>query len=73
MKINDKELIEEMNHSEFFFRDYGTVQIDGFSLIRGGEVVEKITSKNIDEVRDAINMTEYGTTDMNEIMRMEGF
>ena len=37
------------------------------------KVLEKITSKNYQEVIDGYNMTEYGTTNIKMIMEMEGF
>ena len=74
MKKDQKEFIKELDGTEIFFRDLGAVGIDAsnMQLVRG-DWREKITSRNYKEVVDAYNMTEYGTTDMNRIMEMEGF
>ena len=73
MNKYDKEFLKELNGQEIYYKDIGIVMIKDFTLIRHGEVIEKITSKNIRDVIDGYHMTEYGTTNIQMIMEMEGF
>lgn len=68
-----KNFIRELDGTEIQYSDIGTVFVRGNKLIHNGEVVERITPENYDEVVEGYRMTEYGTTDLKQIMRMEGF
>ena len=73
MNKEQKEFIKSLNGTEFFYSDIGGVLVRDFELIRFGEVIEKITSKNYQEIVDSYHEDEYGTTDIKEILAMEGF
>jgi len=73
MNKNQKEFIEQLNGSELMFEDVGCVGIEGNKLIKGSKTILTITSKTYKRVVDAYNLDEYGTTDFDSIMKMEGF
>ena len=73
MNKEQLETMNELNGSEVMFGELGAVgvKVEGTDVfIVDGNRKIKSTYK---EVLEAYYMTEYGTTDMAEIMRMEGF
>ena len=72
MKKEQKELIEVLNGEELAYKDV-IVLVEGENLILNGKVYGKITKKNYRAISDAWKMQEYGTTDLKEIMTIEGF
>jgi hypothetical protein len=73
MNKNQIETMKELEGSEVFYEDLGAVGIK----VEGTDVFvidcgRKIKS-SYKKVMTAYLMTEYGTTDMSEIMSMEGF
>jgi len=72
MDKQQKELLKSLNGQEILLCPYGAVGIKGNTFVHGG-IAHKIDSSNFEEISDAHLMTEYGTTDFDAIMRMEGF
>ena len=71
LNAGQREIIEILNGSEFEYGDT-IVLIDGLKLIECGLVYEYINQSNFDRIMEAYKMDEYGTTDSNEILKIEG-
>lgn len=70
----NKELLKELNGKEITWADYGYVLVKGNKLIKYGKTVYTINSdQKFNILFNNYLRDEYGTTDMKQIMLMEGF
>jgi len=73
MNKEQKQFIKELNGQEIFFKDFGVVAIIEDSLVHCGKKILKITNNNFKEIQKAYFYTEYGTWDINNILKIEGY
>ena len=76
MNKQQKEFLQTLNDTEILLCPYGAVGIvaknDKYGFVYCGDF-HKIDNSNYELIKDAYYMTEYGTTDFNKILKMEGF
>lgn len=74
MNQTNTNFLRSIEGCEFNFEDYGCVGIENNELILAGEVIFKAESdEDAKKIIDAYTEAEYGTSDLLEILTMEGF